>query len=46
MNNTLYMSYLFKFFIIFLNKTNGRTLDTETYELSFFWNGGSSFQLH
>jgi hypothetical protein len=30
------MTYLFNFFIIFLNKTDGQMLDTETQELRFF----------
>jgi hypothetical protein len=42
MINTLYVTYLFNFFIIFLNKTDGQTLDTKTrVYFFFFWDGGS-----
>jgi hypothetical protein len=37
MINTLCVTYLFNFFIIFLNKTNGQTLDTETRVCLFFF---------
>ena len=35
------MTYLINFFIIFSNKTDGQTLDTETQGLSFFLDKGS-----
>ena len=34
------MTYLFKLFHIFLNKTDGQTLDTETQKLNYFWTEG------
>ena len=41
MINTLHVTYLFNFFIIFSNKTNGQTLDTETKVCLFFYGGSS-----
>ena len=45
MINTLCDLSFFIFFIIFLNKTDGQTLDTETQGLSFFGTEGVSWKV-
>ena len=40
MINILCVTYLFNFFIIFLNKMNGQMLDTETRVCLFFGTEG------
>ena len=45
MINTLCMTYLFIFFIIFLNKTDGQTLERKS-RVCLFLDGGSKFYPH
>ena len=42
MNNTLCVTNFFNFFIKFLNKMDGQTLDKKNPQLHLKWDGGST----